>query len=49
MVVVGWKKDNHEILILIFYRTIVLQLKYLEYLNSSNNLVKIVKQYVPAQ
>ena len=47
--VVGWKKDNHEILILIFYRTIVLRLKYLEYLNSSNNLVKIVKQYVPAQ
>ena len=47
--VVGWKKDNHEILILIFGKTIVLWLKYLEYLNSSNNLVKIVKQYVPAQ
>ena len=47
--VVGWRKDNHEILILIFDKTIVLWLNYLEYLNSSNNLVKIVKQYVPAQ
>lgn len=47
--VIGWKKDNHEILILIFDKTIVLRLKYLEYLNSMNNLVKKVKQYVPAQ
>lgn len=47
--VIGWKKDNHEILILIFDKTIVLRLKDLEYLNSINNLVKIVKQYVPAQ